>query len=68
MLATGRPNERPPSVAQLFNVSDAAFFHIAQIREANWLASAPSGLREFAKTRTKEARNLRETRPARCVQ
>jgi len=28
VLAADRPNERPPGVAQPFNRSDAAFFHI----------------------------------------
>jgi hypothetical protein len=28
MVAAGRPNERPPGIAQLLNRFDAAFFHV----------------------------------------
>ena len=68
VIAPGHASDRPAGKAQVFKKSTEEFFHIVSIQEANWLPLAPSGLGQFAKTRTKDARSFAETLPARFVQ
>ena len=68
MVPGGHASERAPGIAQLFKKPEAEVFHIVWMCDADGLPSGASGFGQFAKTRTKEARSLAETLPARFVQ